>query len=135
MMCIQVHVTVSLYADLVILRFTICILGSILPLTIQSPDEFREGHSSNVTCTALYTCPKHVPTFRWNYGSIPASTDIIMIGNSQWKAVSTLTFTASANNNGKSLTCYAQFTGGQRQEVSITLRVSITSTCVFMEFP
>ncbi|KAE8288648.1 hypothetical protein D5F01_LYC12523 [Larimichthys crocea] len=54
---------------------------------------------------------------------MPASTDTSQRRRAQWTTVSTLTFTASANDDGRSLKCYAQFTGGQRQEVSITLRV------------
>lgn len=92
-------------------------------MTIQIPDEFNEGQASKVTCTTTYTCPKHMPNFKWNYGGVPAFTNIIKTGNARWRAVSTLTFTASANDNGRSLICYAQFTGGQMQEVSITLRV------------
>ncbi|XP_044063589.1 uncharacterized protein LOC122881428 isoform X2 [Siniperca chuatsi] len=97
---------------------------SVSPLTIQSTsDEFLEGQASKVTCTASYTCSKHLPTLTWNYGSMPASTDTSNSGNAQWRTVSTLTFTASANDHGRSLTCYARFTGGQRQERSITIHV------------
>uniref|UniRef100_A0A8P4KMX6 Ig-like domain-containing protein n=1 Tax=Dicentrarchus labrax TaxID=13489 RepID=A0A8P4KMX6_DICLA len=97
---------------------------SFLPLTITpTTDEFLEGQPSKVTCTAVYTCPKHIPTFKWNYGSMPTSTDTRKSQSAQWKTVSTLTFTASASDHGRSLTCSAQFTGGQRQEESITLRV------------
>ncbi|XP_035528098.1 uncharacterized protein LOC118335777 isoform X2 [Morone saxatilis] len=97
---------------------------SFLPLTITTTtDEFLEGQPSKVTCNAVYTCPKHIPTFKWNYGSMPTSTDTIKSQSAQWKTVSTLTFTASAKDHGRSLTCSAQFTGGPRQEASITLRV------------
>lgn len=44
-------------------------------------------------------------------------------GEAQWKIISTLTFTASANDNGRSLTCSAHFSGGQTWEDSITLQV------------
>ncbi|KAG7242185.1 hypothetical protein INR49_024231, partial [Caranx melampygus] len=97
---------------------------SISPLTIsQSSQEFLEGYASTVTCTATYTCPADTPTLRWNYENMPASTATEKVSNTQWKAVSTLRFTASGNDHGKSLTCYAQFTGGGRQEKSIILSV------------
>ncbi|KAM6936706.1 uncharacterized protein PEZ65_006764 [Lycodopsis pacificus] len=49
---------------------------SFSPLTIShTSDEFLEGQASKVSCTASYTCPKHIPTLTWNYGSMPASTD------------------------------------------------------------
>ncbi|XP_045900128.1 uncharacterized protein LOC123967858 isoform X1 [Micropterus dolomieu] len=97
---------------------------SYSPLTIQpTSNEFLEGQESKVTCTALYTCPKHIPTLTWNYVSMPASSNTDKIVNAEWRTVSTLTFKASARDHGKSLTCSARFTGGERQTVSITLRV------------
>ncbi|XP_008283246.1 uncharacterized protein LOC103359609 isoform X2 [Stegastes partitus] len=97
---------------------------SISPLTISSTsDEFLEGYASKVACTATYTCSKHVPTITWNYGGMPASTGTRNVQGGLWKTVSTLTFTSSASSHGGSLTCYARFTGGQTQQVSITLRV------------
>ncbi|XP_029360628.1 myelin-associated glycoprotein-like isoform X2 [Echeneis naucrates] len=97
---------------------------SFSPLTISAPqNEFLEGYASKVACTASYTCPKHIPTLKWNYENVPASTESSKITNTMWKTVSTLTFTPSANDHWRSLTCYALFSGGGRQEKSITLRV------------
>ncbi|KAL7393025.1 hypothetical protein ABVT39_005495 [Epinephelus coioides] len=97
---------------------------SFSPLTISRTSyEFLEGQASKVTCTASYTCPKHVPVLTWNYASMPASSETRQSGSAEWKTVSTLTFTPSGKDHGRSLTCYAQFSGGQRQERSITLRV------------
>ena len=93
-----------------------------MPLSIKS-DEFLEGQASPVTCTAAYTCAQDLPVLRWNYDNMPASTKIINAGNAQWHAISTLMFTASANDNGRSLTCHAAFPEGQSQELSVTLRV------------
>nr|XP_020475782.1 uncharacterized protein LOC109971707 isoform X3 [Monopterus albus] len=99
---------------------------SYSPLTISpTSDEFLEGHSSKVTCIASYTCPIHHPTLKWNYESMPASTDTSRAA-AQWTTVSTLNFTASAKDHGKTLTCSGTFSGGQTQEVSITLRVKRT---------
>lgn len=94
------------------------------PLTIsQSSPAFLEGHESIVTCTAKYTCPANTPTLQWNYRNMQAVSNNIKISNTEWKTVSTLKFTASRDDHGKSLTCYARFTGGGRQEQSITLSV------------
>lgn len=106
-----------------LLTFIVCILGLFLPLKIQSPDEFLEGQASKVVCTASYTCPKDTPTVSWNYGQMPATKDVKKLRETMWNAVSTLTFTASANDHGKSLTCYAQFPDGRTMEVSTTLQV------------
>uniref|UniRef100_A0A3Q1I5K5 Ig-like domain-containing protein n=1 Tax=Anabas testudineus TaxID=64144 RepID=A0A3Q1I5K5_ANATE len=84
---------------------------------------FLEGQPSKVSCTALYTCPKDVPVLTWNYDSMPTSTDTKEIAKAQWRTVSTLMFTASGNDNGRTLTCYATFGGGRRQEERIILRV------------
>lgn len=97
---------------------------TISSLTIQSTsDEFLEGQAQEVTCTALYTCPKHLPTLTWNYGSMQAITESGKIGHAQWRTVSTLTFKATANDHGKPLTCFALFTGAHRQKVNITIGV------------
>ncbi|KAF7648240.1 hypothetical protein LDENG_00160090 [Lucifuga dentata] len=97
---------------------------SFQPLTIYSQaEEFLEGHSRKVTCSAVYTCSKHIPTLTWNYNSMPVTTGHSKMEDGQWKSVSTLTFTASAKDHGKSLTCYAHFTRGGTQEKSITLQV------------
>ncbi|XP_026226633.1 uncharacterized protein LOC113169450 [Anabas testudineus] len=97
---------------------------SFSPVTIStSSAEFLEGQPSKVTCTALYTCPKDVPVLTWNYDSMPTSTDTKEITKAQWRTVSTLMFTASGNDNGRTLTCYATFGGGRRQEERIILRV------------
>ncbi|XP_076016848.1 uncharacterized protein LOC143008807 isoform X2 [Genypterus blacodes] len=96
---------------------------SFSALTIQpQSEEFPEGHSKQVTCTATYTCPKDTPTLTWSYNRMPVTADHKKTGG-QWKSVSTLTFTASAEDHGKSLTCYARYTGEGRQETSITLQV------------
>lgn len=55
---------------------------------------------------------------------MPASTNISPVAKTQWKSESTLTFTASANDNGRSLTCYMQFNDGTgKQEAMVPLRV------------
>ncbi|XP_055359206.1 uncharacterized protein LOC114843099 [Betta splendens] len=97
---------------------------SFSSLTISPTSvEFLEGQASSVTCTASYTCSKDQPVLTWNYNSMPASTSTQKVGDTQWNTVSTLTFTASATDNGKSMRCYAKFQNGQRQEASISLRV------------
>lgn len=92
-------------------------------MRIQSPDEFLEGQASKVVCTASYTCAKDTPTLSWNYDQMPATKDVKKLQETEWNAVSTLTFKASANDHGKSLTCDAQFPDGQTMEVSTTLQV------------
>ncbi|KAM8734355.1 uncharacterized protein AB9X84_023185 isoform 4-T4 [Acanthopagrus schlegelii] len=97
---------------------------SFFPLTIQpTSQEFLEGQASKVTCTAEYTCPKHLPKFTWSYGGTTDSPEISKIGDAHWRAVSTLTLTTSANDNGRYLKCTAEFTRSQRQAVGIYLRV------------
>ncbi|XP_030249186.1 uncharacterized protein LOC115567089 isoform X1 [Sparus aurata] len=97
---------------------------SFLPLTIQpTSQEFLEGQASKVTCTAQYTCPKHLPEFTWSYGDTTGPTETRKIGDTLWRTVSTLTLTTSANDNGRYMKCSAQFTASQRQEAGIYLRV------------
>lgn len=112
---------VSPYADLV--TVTICVLGDFMPLTVDSPDEFKEGQPTKVTCTASYTCAKYTPSITWNRDSMPVSTDILNTRKTLMKYVSTLTFTASAKDDGRYLTCNARFADGQTQDKSVRLRV------------
>lgn len=112
---------VSSYADLV--TVTICVLGVFMPLTVKSPDEFKEGQPTKVNCTASYTCAKHTPTITWNRDSMPVSTDIINTRKTLMNYVSILTFTASAKDDGRYLTCNARFADGQTQDKSVRLRV------------
>lgn len=112
---------VSPYADLV--TVTVCVLGVFMPLTVNSPDEFNEGQQTKVTCTASYTCAKYIPTITWNRGGMPVSNDVLKMGKTLMKYVSTLTFTASAIDDGSDLTCTARYPTGQAQVKSVRLRV------------
>lgn len=109
------------YAEL--LTVTILVPGVFMPLTINSPGEFNEGQPTKVTCTASYTCAKHTPTITWNRDSSQVSTSVSYEGKTSMKYVSALTFTASAQDSGRTLTCNAQFSNGQKQDKSITLWV------------
>ncbi|XP_023185964.1 myelin-associated glycoprotein-like isoform X1 [Xiphophorus maculatus] len=96
---------------------------SINPPNISSVStEYFEGVPSKVTCEASYTCSKDAPVLTWNFANMPVDKDIKESGSLQ-KTVSTLTFTASAKDNGKSLICYATFPGVPTQEKSMTIRV------------
>ncbi|KAJ0066031.1 hypothetical protein NL108_001254, partial [Boleophthalmus pectinirostris] len=97
---------------------------SFSPLSITSmTEEFLEGVPSKVTCTASYTCAQNNPTLTWNYGNMEASAHMSSSGKALWKTISTVKFISAAKDHGNDLTCYAVFTGGQRQEASISLRV------------
>lgn len=109
------------YADLVIA--IIYILGQFFPLAISPSKEFLEGQPTEVTCTASYTCPNHLPTIRWNYDNMKTLSHTTKAGKTLFRSVSTLTFIASAEDNGRFLTCYAQFSDGPTQDQSITLRI------------
>ncbi|XP_054898382.1 sialoadhesin-like [Poeciliopsis prolifica] len=96
---------------------------SILPLSISSTSvEYVEGVPNQVTCEASYTCSSNAPVLKWYYSNMPVTRDIKTLGTLQ-KTVSTLTFTASAKDNGNDLTCSANFPGGETQQKSLTIRV------------
>jgi hypothetical protein len=84
---------------------------------------FPEGKVSSVSCSVEYSCPKHVPTLTWNYRSMPSTLTVSMVGVGRWRAQSELNFTAAAQYQGRPLTCVARFTGGRRQEESMTIEV------------
>ncbi|XP_072317576.1 uncharacterized protein [Eucyclogobius newberryi] len=92
---------------------------SITPTT----EEFLEGVSTKVTCTASYTCAQNIPTLTWNYGNMEASTHTSSSGKARWKTISTVKFISASEDHGKYLTCYANFAGAQIQEASIQLRI------------
>uniref|UniRef100_A0A3Q3MG35 Ig-like domain-containing protein n=1 Tax=Mastacembelus armatus TaxID=205130 RepID=A0A3Q3MG35_9TELE len=96
---------------------------SFAPLTIKpTSDEFLEGEVGKVTCIAKYTCSQHVPTFTWSDKNIPVSSEP-KVSNAEWMTVSTLTFTVSASDHDRLLTCKVFFSQGKKLEVSVTLRV------------
>ncbi|XP_043973386.1 myelin-associated glycoprotein isoform X2 [Gambusia affinis] len=96
---------------------------SIFPPSISSiSTEYLEGVPSQVTCEASYTCSKDAPEITWNYANMPVTTNIKTSGSLQ-KSVSTLTFTASAKDDGKDLISSAKFPGRQTLEKSMTIRV------------
>ncbi|XP_030225228.1 Schwann cell myelin protein [Gadus morhua] len=98
---------------------------SFQPLRIVPPSDrmFPEGKVSSVSCSVEYSCPKHVPTLTWNYRSMPSTLTVSMVGVGRWRAQSELNFTAAAQYQGRPLTCVARFTGGRRQEESMTIEV------------
>uniref|UniRef100_UPI003AAE7F4D uncharacterized protein isoform X1 n=1 Tax=Centroberyx gerrardi TaxID=166262 RepID=UPI003AAE7F4D len=97
---------------------------SFWPVTISSQSqELLEGKANKVTCSVYYTCSKQMPVLTWNYDGMRAPTEVEKTEPAKWRSTSILTFTASAKDQGKSLTCYASFPEGRRQEMSITLQV------------
>ncbi|XP_053543544.1 uncharacterized protein LOC108277733 isoform X2 [Ictalurus punctatus] len=91
-------------------------------ITPDSNTEFLEGVEQDIVCSVTYTCTKDRPYISWSGEQLPASTFHISKQGTKQKAESTLKFTPKASDNGKTITCQADFKGNV-QTVEITLRV------------
>ncbi|KAK2910388.1 uncharacterized protein [Channa argus] len=92
-------------------------------ITMDKPlGEVTEGVAKNVSCSVFYKCVKNKPTIEWNYKDMQTSLHITDMSSNTHKAVSNLTFIGSLGDNGKSLTCTAQFFTGETSD-SATLGI------------
>ncbi len=82
----------------------------------ERPGEETEGVAKSVICSVSYKCMKNKPTIVWNYKDMQSSLDTKEISSNTYNAVSNLTFIGSLGDDGKSLTCTAQFTTGKTSD-------------------
>ncbi|XP_029959554.1 uncharacterized protein LOC115397408 [Salarias fasciatus] len=88
----------------------------------ERPDEVPEGVPKTLSCTVSHKCKKNTPKITWNYGHMQTSVNTKKISSSSYSTVSSLTFTGSAEDDGKTLTCTAQFTTGDTSD-SATIHI------------
>ncbi|XP_053363781.1 uncharacterized protein LOC128533521 isoform X1 [Clarias gariepinus] len=90
-----------------------------------SPDsntEFLEGVEQDIVCFVTYMCSRDRPYIMWSGEQLPGSTFHVTKHGTKQIATSTLKFTPKASDNGKTITCQADFKGNV-QTVEITLRI------------
>lgn len=78
----------------------------------EPPSDLTEGRAKSVICSVLYKCKKNLKAIEWNYKDLQSSSSTIKFSNQTYQTVSNLTFIGSLEDNGKSLTCTAQFLSG-----------------------
>lgn len=83
---------------------------------IEPPGEATEGMAKSVVCSVSYKCMKNAPTIVWNYKDMQSSFHTKKISRNVYNAVSNLTFIGSLGDDGKSLTCTAQFITGNTSD-------------------
>uniref|UniRef100_A0A3Q0SXL0 Ig-like domain-containing protein n=1 Tax=Amphilophus citrinellus TaxID=61819 RepID=A0A3Q0SXL0_AMPCI len=88
----------------------------------EPPGELTEGMATNVICSVIYKCKKNAPTIIWNYKDMQNSLNTKQISVKTYNIVSNLTFIPSLSDDGKPLTCTAQFITGESSS-SVTLTV------------
>lgn len=81
----------------------------------ERPGEETEGVAKSVICTVSYKCKKNTPTIVWNY-DMQSSLLTKKISSNTYNTVSNLTFIGSLGDDGKSLTCTAQFITGKTSD-------------------
>lgn len=89
----------------------------------EPPDNTTEGVAQAVICSVSYKCMKNKPTIVWNYKDLQSSFYTERISSNTFKAVSNITFIGSLDDDGKALTCTAQFIAGDTTD-SRTIRVN-----------
>lgn len=98
-------------------------LGPYEKITMtEHPIKATEGVAQRVICSVLYKCRKNAPTIVWNYSDMQGSISYEKLPNNNFVARSNLTFIGSLDDNGKSLTCTAQFFTGNTSD-STTIHV------------
>lgn len=85
----------------------------------ERPSMTTEGVAQSVICYVLYKCRKDTPTIVWNYSDMQSSMSNKKLPNNTFVARSNLTFIGSLEDNGKSLTCTAQFIAGKTSDSTI----------------
>lgn len=95
-------------------------LGPYEKITMtEHPIKATEGVAQSVICSVSYKCRKNKPTIVWNYSDMQSSVSHEQRPNNNFVARSNLTFIGSLDDNGKSLTCTAQFLTGNTSESTI----------------
>ncbi len=89
---------------------------------IQQPGETTEGMAKSVICSVSYKCKKNTPTIKWNYEDMQNKLLTKEISSNTYRTVANLTFIATLEDNGKNLTCTAQFISGETSD-SAPIRV------------
>ncbi|XP_076833281.1 uncharacterized protein LOC143478202 [Brachyhypopomus gauderio] len=89
-------------------------------ITPTANPEFLEGVEKEILCTVLYMCSENRPYITWNGGGNPGITTFAKGVKDEARSI--LKFTAKASDQGKVITCQAEFKGDV-QTASITLQV------------
>nr|XP_014343703.1 PREDICTED: sialic acid-binding Ig-like lectin 9 [Latimeria chalumnae] len=92
-------------------------------LEAPCPKEITENVTVTVTCTTSHTCPAAPPGLTWNGAQGPSTVQHRPLQDGLWEVSSTLTFTPSYTDHGKSLTCQVIYPEGKYTENSIELHV------------
>lgn len=98
-------------------------LGSYKEIKMtEPPGNATEGVAKSVICSVAYNCTRNKPIIVWNYEDMHSSFHTKKISRNTFNAVSNLTFIGSLGDDGKSLTCTAQFITGKTSD-SATIHI------------
>lgn len=84
----------------------------------EPPRDVTEGRAKSVICSVVHKCKKNLPTIEWNYKDLQSSRSTNDLSNQTYQTVSNLTFIGSLEDDGKLLTCTAQFPSGTTSDSS-----------------
>ncbi|CAL8286747.1 unnamed protein product [Merluccius merluccius] len=97
--------------------------------------ELMEGVVEHVTCSVSYKCKKVTPSITWSHGDTQSTMTTLTVSQDTYTTTSNLTFVPSLDDNGKLLTCAAQFTSGVNSEASTKLLVKNSQLLAADVFP
>lgn len=86
---------------------------------IEQPGETTEGVAKSVICSVSYKCKKNRPVINWNFQDMQNTLLTKEISSITYTTVANLTFIGSLEDDGKSLTCTAQFISGETSDSAI----------------
>ncbi|XP_061572527.1 uncharacterized protein LOC133428310 isoform X2 [Cololabis saira] len=85
----------------------------------EPPRPTTEGVATSVICSVTYKCSNNKPTIEWNYEVMQSSTKTKTISHNTYSTQSNLTFIGSLGDDGKSLTCTADFKTGKTSDSAV----------------
>lgn len=94
---------------------------------VEPPGELTEGMAASVLCSVTYKCSKNKPNIVWNFKDMQSFLITHELPSNTYTVESNLTFIGSMDDDGKPLTCTAQFVSGNTS-ASKTLHVKSEST-------
>ncbi|KAK3560905.1 hypothetical protein QTP86_022883 [Hemibagrus guttatus] len=107
---------------------TLKVKSPIDQVQIKADTEFLEGVEQNIVCFVTYMCAKDRPYINWNGEELPGSTFQMKKEGIKQFAKSTIKFKPRASDNGKTITCLADFKGNvQTAEITLSVQRSMGS--------
>ncbi|XP_056901541.1 myelin-associated glycoprotein-like [Takifugu flavidus] len=103
-------------------KVSILMISEPDPISLSIKGQVRKDRSTSAVCFVTHSCPTSPPVFTWSHAG-SQKVQHTPVKDGQWKAISTLRFQATKEDNNKHLRCRVTYKGGQQQEAASLLEV------------